>query len=252
MTAIIGYENLIESASSVTVTSEATGGEKENAYDWLEHDWWQGTTTADQYFTVDMGSAQSADYWAVHAHNVADNSGTVTFQYSSDNFAADTNTVGSAVTPTANTLIFKTFASVSARYWRFKFTHTGSASKVGVLSFGARVDLPMGMRVGFTPPQYGKRIETVPHVSESGLFVGKSVRRREYETELELTNITQAWARSTLEGILTHAETKPFFLSWDETNYPAEVAYCWLRDNATLSYAHPVYLRASLPIRATL
>ena len=67
---MIGYANLLETASSITVTSEATGFEKENAYNWNTFDYWKGTSTATQDYDIDMGSAQLATYAAIFAHDL--------------------------------------------------------------------------------------------------------------------------------------------------------------------------------------
>lgn len=435
MSSIIGYENLIETASTVTVTSEAAGYEKANAYDWLENDYWQGTAAGTRYYTVDLGSAKTVDYWACHAHDLSNNAGLVRVQYSSDNFAADVNEYGGNLlnrsegfnqsewtqtgTPviTVNTepgpdgtqapgpdkiedddaagfelisqsgaafhvsddftasvyvkkdttprttrfvllrlqfgsvatepndvkldtstgevngsltdgggsvgvqavgdwwrvhvtaanqngsntsvtvqiypaagasatwvnstgatgsatfwgaqlekrssvglyqatpptgIVLDTGPSVSARYWRFRFDDVTTASKIGVLSLGKRLDLPVGMRVGFTPPHHGAKYHSVPQMSESGLFIGRSIRRTGYETTINLTNVTPAWVRQSLQPFIEHAKTKPFFFLWDDEVHTWETAYCWLAGDPQISYSGRTWMEVSLPIRASL
>lgn len=414
MTAILAYENLLEHAdSTVTATSEATGYDVENCFDWLTHDYWQATAAGTNYVTVDLGSAKAVDYWAVFAHDLADNSGGVRVQYSSDNFASDVNEYGgnlltyseqfdnaawtkSSVTVTANAtqapdgtstadlitptgvtssyvtgvshsfetgktytkgvyakaaggnllfielidfaasasvrfdlssgaasvnsgsvddygieaigggwyrcwatkqatttisttggayyvgaygtgasgdsvylwgaqleeassagpyhphpangLIFYKGSEVSARYWRFRFADSTTASKIGVCALGKRLDLPVGMRVGFTAPHHGRRFDYLPQISESGRFIGRSLKRQGYETELSLQHVEAHWSRQYLQHFLSHADEKPFFFCWDDETYTWETAYCWLRDNPSISYSTPTRMDVRLPV----
>lgn len=248
MTAILAYQNRMESASSVTATSEATGGDVENCYDGLTHDYWQASSAGTNDVTIDLGSAQNVDYWACFAHDLADNSGSITLQYSSDNFAADVNTFGSTVTPSGDELIFRTGSTVSERYWRFRIQDSTTASKIGVLMLGTRVDLPVGMVVGFVPPKYGRKFEYLPQLSESGQFIGRSLKRRAYETEIHLQYVSAAWPRATLDAFLTHADGKPFMFCWDNENYQDEAAFCWLRDNVQPNYSKPTLMDVRLPV----
>ena len=66
------YQNLFETASSVTATSEDTGFTKENAYDWRTDDFWKPTAASPGTWTLtaDMGSATAADYGGIYAHNL--------------------------------------------------------------------------------------------------------------------------------------------------------------------------------------
>ena len=168
MTAYIGYKNLFDTASSVAVTSEASGFEKENAYDWLTYDWWKAAAAGVVYITLDMGSAVSADYWALASHDLPDNSGTIKAQYSSDNFAADINDFDTVQTPSDNAPIFRKVTSRSARYFRFEINSTGAASLIGQLCIGEVLTLPSGIPIGFTPPNFN-RDHTVLNSVSAGL-----------------------------------------------------------------------------------
>lgn len=401
MTAIIAYENLMEHADSVvSAVQQADGYPVENIYDWLMHDYWQGTLPGNRTVTVDLGSAKSVDYWAVFGHDMADRAGWVRMQYTSDpTWATDINTYGAnylsnsesfdaaawtklqidveanstyapdglltadklvttastpgvyqvmsssdddetrsfavwlkgavggenvflaiqqdgspeayygsatvtlskewkrygltadcasdghnvralmlisegdsiyawgaqmetqseigtqlqssipgvSFTSTVPMMRFYAGPEVSARYWRFQFFDEAVASKIGIASFGKRVDLPVGMRVGFTPPHQGQRFSHLPQISESGLFIGRTLRRRQYETDINLQHVAGDWVRQHLQGLLSHAEEKPFFFSWDK-DQPWETAYCWLRDNPSISYSTTTRMDVRLPV----
>ncbi len=86
----IAYRNIFETGT-VTVDSEDADYPKENAYDWLPYpgDVWKPAASGTHYITVDAGADASADYFAVHAHDID----SVKLQYSNDNFSTDVNDV---------------------------------------------------------------------------------------------------------------------------------------------------------------
>jgi len=227
----IGYENFF-TTGTVTATSEASGFEKENAYDWLLWDWWKASAAGTVYYTVDYGSARAADYWAIASHDLSDNSGTVQCQYSSDNFAADTNDIGDLITPSDNSPIFHEFSSVSARYWRLKIVSSGSASKIGVASIGAAFQLSRAYGSGQEIPYDADNFEGVNLVSEDGTFLGRSIISESINSNITLTLQTLAVARGDWRNFITHAKSKPFFYSWNPT-YSTDVVYCWMNGNPT-------------------
>lgn len=251
MNPVICYENLIESAASITVTAEAAGFEKENAYDGLTFDHWRASAAGTNDYTVDLGSAQPVDYWALYGHDLADYAGSVTFQYSSDNFAADVNTVGAAVTPSDSGAIVRAFDSISARYWRFRFVTTGTPASIAALAFGARLTLPEAPGVGFIPPTLSYDDEVTNQRAEGGAFLGRSLRRYGGQTELTFDLMPPAWVRTDWAPFLAHARIKPFFISWDAENYPAEAAFCYTDGRLEApSYSHSLYMRVSIKVKA--
>lgn len=251
MTAYIGYKNLFESAASVSVTSQATGFEKENAYDWLTFDWWKAAAAGTVYITLDMGSAVSADYWALASHDLPSNSGTIKPQYSSDNFAADINDFDIVQTPSDESPIFRKVTSRSARYWRFEISSTGAASAIGQLCIGEVLTLPYGMPKGFTPPTFNRDNKILNSVSAGGAFLGRSIERLGNEVLISQRNVSPAWMRSNYLALADHFETKPFFFSWDYENYPGEAAFCWVKDKQTPpKYSHELYMDFSISCEA--
>lgn len=83
------HTNKVESATTITVTSEATGFEKEKAYDHRTSTSWKADAAGTVYFTVDMGSPVAVDSWACYGQDLFNNSGEIKLQYSSDNFSVN-------------------------------------------------------------------------------------------------------------------------------------------------------------------
>lgn len=246
---VLAYTNLLESASSVAASSEAVGFDVENAFDWLTFDFWKPTGSTSETLTADMGSAAAADYWAVYAHDAHTQGATLQLRGSTDNFSASDVLVDS-VAPASGAPIVRTFTSVSYRYWRLVIVGGSAASSIGVFSFGPRLDMPDGMQIGFTPPTMSYNDEVLNSESQGGAFLGRSIVRQGAEGRMQFELMTPAWVRSDWLPFLEHARIKPFFLSWDPTNYPAEAAYCWTDKQITPpQYSHANYMRATLAFK---
>ena len=227
MTAYIGYNNILETGT-VTVTSEATGFAKENAYDWLPRDWWKASGAGTVYLTVDMGTATTVDYWALAFHDLADHSGTIKPQYSTGSTSpiswSDLDTVQ---TPTANQMIFRPVTSVNVRYYRFEISSTSLASYIGALSLGQYLTLPRNIMAPFTTPYHGRNKKIMNSVTEGGSIIGKSVYREGQKFILAQKNVTPAWISSNWENLINHIEIKQFFFMHDYEDSPSEVAFVW-------------------------
>ena len=244
---VIGYNNLLESGT-VSASTEATGYEKENAFDWLTYDWWKPTAVT-AYLTVDMGSATACDYFALAGHDLGTQGAGVVLQYSTDNFAADINDAFTTLTPSDDSVIFQSFTSQSKRYWRVKLT-TAVAS-LGTVAFGERLDMPEGMGVGFIPPTMSFDDDVTNNRAHGGAYLGRSVLREGASGSISFDLLTPAFVRSDWMPFIEHARSKPFFLSWDETNYSGEAAYCWTDGAITPpKYSHTNYMSASLKYKA--
>ena len=224
-TAQIGYENLLEDAT-LTASSEDTGFEVENLADWRLDDAWKPTTAGTHNADADLGSAQSVDYFACFGHNLADVSGTVKLQHATSGAGPWTDAF-TAITPTENRVIFKTFTSQSKQYWRIVTTSTGSPAFISVASIGAILDLQRGMRAGFIIPGIFQQVESMNAITHNGNFIGKSVKQRPQRVNISQTIVTPTWVRSNLETMVDHINSKPFFFAHDLTNYPDESAFCW-------------------------
>jgi len=253
MSVRIGYQNLFETAGAVvSATSEATGYPKENAFDWLPFDAWKAAAAGTVYLTVDLLAAKSVDYFGLYAHDLHNNSGTVQLQWSTDNFAASINNIGTNHTPTDDRPIFESFTSQSARYWRLKIVSTGSASAIGCASFGAMLDVGDAPQIGFIPP-LSRGHKAIASTSVDGTFIGRTVREHASDIRISFKYLTPAWIRSTWLPFHEHAKTKPFFVSWDEVNYSSEAAFCWIEKESDMKvpkYSTAVHMDISIRARA--
>jgi len=228
----IGYNNILETGT-VTVTSEATGFPKENAYDWLPWDYWKASAAGTVYLTVDMGTATDVDYWALAFHDLADHSGTIKPQYSSNGSSwSDLDTVQG---PADNKMIFRPVTSVRVRYYRFEISSTTLASAIGALSLGQHLRLERGMK-GFTTPYHGRNKKILNSIGETGNPLGSTVYSLGQKFTISQENVSTTWVDANWESLIDHIEIKRFFFMHDYENAPSEVAFCW-----TDKISHPRY-----------
>jgi hypothetical protein len=247
MTGFIGYENFFTSGT-VTATSEATGFEKENGYDWLTTDWWKPTAGGTYYLTVDMGAADSADYVGIAGHNLGTESAQVTVQYSSDNFAADINDAYTLEAVSDDTTYIKRFTSQSARYWRLKVVST-NAALIGQVSIGARLDIPNLPEPGFRPPQFSSSNRILNSETDGGQFVGRSKISEGAEFTIPMLFLTPSWVRTNWPTLEDHINLYPFFYAWDYDDYPLESSYCWTQGDSHVPYTTTTLMASNLNVR---
>ena len=232
MTSYIGYNNILETGA-VTVTSEANGFSKENSYDWLPWDYWKASAAGTVYLTVDMGSAVAVDYWALAFHDLADHSGTIRPEYSSD--GVSWNDLDTVQTPTDNQMIFRPVISQNVQYYRFRISSTTLASAIGALALGQYLTLERGMQ-GFTTPYHGRNKKILNSIGETGNPLGSTVYSLGQKFKINQMNVSTTWIDANWEDLIDHIETKRFFFMHDYENAPLEVAFCW-----TDKISHPKY-----------
>lgn len=248
MTAMIGYNNLLlNSGITITVTSEASGYEKENAYSWKTSNWWQAAAAGTVYYTIDFGSAVSIDSYGVSGHDLTDNSGTIQLQYSATGaWAGEEVDFEAAQTPSENETIFRKGTSQSKRYWRFKIVSTGSASFIGNLFLGVALSLERGMPAPFSPANFNREREIFNNMSNGGAYLGRALRYNGAKINIKQQFISRSWIDSNWKALANHVELYPFYFLWDQENYPTEAAYCMANEIGYPTYNDPQYLDFNL------
>ena len=245
----IGYKNLLTTAGvSVTASDEATGFEKEYAYDLAQYTWWKQSASGTSWLRASFASAKSADYMAVWGHNLHSVGGSVKPQYSTDG-GATWNDAAGAVAPVSGKLILIEFSSVSAANWRCLVTTSSGQSVIAGIQIGEITQMERGLRPGFAPPTVAPDLEVKAGRSEKGINIGTSVRYYGVSGDISLTNLTPEWVRSDLEPIIDHLNSGyPAVFSWDSVNYSGEAVLIWAtKQIPPVTYSSPLYMDAIIP-----
>lgn len=133
------------------------------------------------------------------------------------------STTGLAVRNTRPALV--TFPSVSSNKWRLQIDNNNVACYFADIRFGDLMTTEYGLYMGFTPPELARETEFIDNKSDRGLPLGRSVKARGASTKCNFEFMSDAYMRATWLPFVRHAELKPFYMAWNYTDYPHEVAF---------------------------
>jgi len=239
----IGYRNLFDSATTITATDEAAGFEKENAFNWNLFDWWKPASTGTKYLKAAFASAVTANYFGVFGHNLHTYSDTVKLQYSTDDISWSDATTAQA--PATGKVIFVTFSDITAKYWRIEYITTGPGT-LGACSFGEVLELPQFMDIGFAPPTLIRNNKYTDKSTVKGVPLPRSIERMPGKITIMQTLADPVWMRSDWIPFIDHAETKPFFFSWDSDSHAGETGFCRTLKDPTATYSHALFMQGTI------
>ena len=222
--AIIGYQNLIENAATITASSQTAAGPVQQAWDGITTTYWEIGEAGTHTLTCVFSSPVLADYFGVFAHNLATAGAQIKLQYSRD-VGVTWRDAFDALQLADNYCGLKPFPLMVTTHWRVHIVVTTAPLYIGVLQFGAKLLPYRGMPVGFVYPADSRETEIIPNRTESGAFAGRSVIPRGTETELQINVVPEDWLRREWRPFVRWAEKKPFFFSWNHTDYPEECVY---------------------------
>ena len=222
------YHNILGSTGS-TITASSTSSTSDFSvdylYNFLEVNSWQEstgmTTSRTIKFDAGVGNTYSADYFAIHGHNL--NGSTLALDVSSDNFAASTVSAVAAFTVGTTGTILSQFTSPGAyRYWKFTLSRsTATAAAIQIMSLGTATELAY-----VTPPfdPHAQEIKANINISHSGYVTGIHTLFTERNMDIKLSNASTAVYASVKTWFETHG-AKQFFVAWNATASTADV---WL------------------------
>ena len=239
----IGYENLFNSATTITATDEVAGFEKENAFNMNLFDWWKPASAGTKYLTAIFTGAVTVDYFGLFGHNLHVYNDSVKVQYSTN--GSTWNDATPAQTVSTGKVIFVMFASITAAWWRIEYITTGPGI-IGAASFGKALELPKGMEVGFTPPIFSRKNEYTDKSTVDGVPLPRSIKRKPGKISIKQNNVDPVWMRDSWLDLLDHMEVKTFFFSWDYDSHPNEAGFCRTITDPKASYGSPLYMNASI------
>lgn len=236
--AIICYDNVLTSPllTSVTPTSERTGFNVENAYDWYTTSFWSPIPPLSppilppdaslHSFDIEFSEPVTADYFALYRHNIFTAYGGVMLLYSDDNITYS-GCFDAVYAQKDNELIIKTFAPITSKYWRFAyFSEIAAELYIGVVMFGQKLSLYRGMIGGFVVPRHGRKNKITNQKTEGGQMVGRVKISNGAASNIVFKSVPQVWVRDYWEAFVLHAELLPFIFSWNHTFYPEDACYC--------------------------
>ncbi len=218
----IGYLNLgADSDATVTSDSTAAGYLYSNPFDWKPYTYWKPAAGGSHYIRIVTAGAKAADYFAIAQHNIGTNGGTITLQYSLDSGATWLDAVP-AFSPVGTEQLWWDFDEVSTDYWRIVVAST-VASVLGIAAFGLKYQPYRGQYSGFQPPKMARVAKQYTSTSEGGLFLGRSILRKEIQGSIAFDLMLLNDAYGDWLPFMKAAEQHAFFLAWMLEDWPDDV-----------------------------
>lgn len=241
---IFAYDNFMTDYGSVSATSQAVDFEAYNIASWLPNEWWKPTSTGTNDLTFTFAASKTADYVAIFSHNLAEESSDVEIAYYN---GSSWVTVASGMSELNSQVIFRTFTAVSSDQWRIRVNNCTLDTVIGIVALGQYTESPIGLEKGFMPPHMAYEDEILNGLSKTGLLIGSSVLSKGNSLNVKLKFINVDWVRSTWDPFIKHAMIKPFFFSWNHSNYPDEAVFCKL-DSKIMppKYSDSVYMEVGI------
>lgn len=213
----VGYKTIID---EITVTSTATGYDKELMKTNTTYERWKPLTTpADVIMPV---APTEIEYVAIGAHRLTGWS--VKLELNGEEVAE--------VLPTSNNAIMFLFERTLVTEVRIKIAGSGTQDpEIGVIKAGDVLAFPRGIYGGHSPITMARETDKTLLTSEQGEYIGTSVVRRSLTSMYHVEHLEALWVREKLDDFIKYARTQPFFLAWKPKTYSREVVYGWSVDD---------------------
>lgn len=177
-TPLIIWRNIFRTTGAVITSSGTdTGFDVADVADHRADAGWQGNVlTSPQWVNLDALAAVTADCILVINHNMVSNAGQL--KVYADTVNPPTNVAQAAYSPTSDVADFKSFSSLTKRYWRVEFIDPAAPFTTkpfaGEILLGTKMDVGEYIAPDFDP--FLHDIEAISNRSEGGHYLGAILR----------------------------------------------------------------------------
>lgn len=223
---VFGYSNFTTPAN-MAATTAATGYPASNVANVSTASFWRASTTALQYLTATLVTAQVVDYVGIARHNFQTAGIAVSVETQEGSGGPWVEVIPPFI-PNDNAALILRFAAQSAYAVRVKLAAGSAAAQVAVMYVGKLLSSTQRVYVGHSPITINRRVDVVSGFSESGNYLGRIVTGSNLTTAISLTHFKPDWYRSYFDPFVSAAQTVPFFFAWRPLQYPNETSFAWL------------------------
>jgi len=224
------YDNLLLS-SSVTISTGATGT---NVLIPNTAQRWTFSATGNIKFVLPDNF--DIDTVCIGAHNLSSGGYTVQVFYRTTDGGSLTSLTASKSPVNDNAIMFHVPATVSAKVIEIYTTAGSGAGYIGSIYAGVALQMQRPFYGGHSPITLSASTTYFSSRSESGAFIGREIRKREYQTSAAWKNITDSWYRAYFQPFVLSAKTLPFYFAWNLLEHSSDVAYCITNADISPSY----------------
>lgn len=114
-------------------------------------------------------------------------------------------------------------------------TWSGEPPTIGKLILGDALAMERPFYGGHAPAMLNRSTQTVPNISESGEWLGRSLIRQGRSARMQWDNLTASWYRRYFEPLIEHATKLPFIVAWNPLQFPSDCLYASTEGDAAPS-----------------
>lgn len=237
--AMVLYRNVL-AEGVLTSGAVADGGYVENLLGPQTFDFWEPSfITGSGGATCVLAEPMTADCAAIIGHNLASVGAQVSIQHRPVG-GAWTDPATARITPETNEDILFLFPERIAEAYRVWITIPAGETApvrpvISIAMIGQRLLIPGGVRAGYTPVNLAPNIETTPHMSRGGQFLGVTHNIMGASTHIPLAMQERGWIENEARPFIEHYNKGlPFVWASCPQLMPDDFAYGW-RDGDVLS-----------------
>jgi len=187
----------------------------------LTYERWKPTAVTATW-EYDHGSSVTCDYCCVGAHNMGTNGNSFQVQYWTGSAWSDLTAVTAL---TSDMPIMAIFEPQAAQRWRVSISG-GTVPELGVIKFGAALQMPRPMYGSHTPLDFSRTTTMRSNRSVLGEFLGRTKLRSTLSTSFDWQHITRAWIDTNWKSLQLAIEEDPYFIAWRPGQF-SEVGLCY-------------------------
>jgi hypothetical protein len=195
---VIGWKNIALNRS-VSATSAALGFPAIAARTYASYEGWKPVGSAG---TFTMTANATIDYIGLFFQG----SGTVQLSY-----VTGGNTIIVGIFPASGAV----FALINdASVTSVIITVSGFSGYLANVMLGRYTEIQRRIYVGHRPISYGRNVDRVQGLSESGQFLGHIVRRKTKTTRVDISNLTPEYYQNVLDEFIEASTSQPHYWSY--------------------------------------
>ena len=108
---------------------------------------------------------------------------------------------------------------------RLIIEYSNDAPHIGNIRTGQVLAMDRPFYQGHEPAKLSRDVVVVPSQSESGEWLGRSVRRRGKSTTMQWQNLPAQWYRDNFDAFAQHAVNGTFVVAWNPLQFPSDCFY---------------------------
>jgi hypothetical protein len=224
------WQSLLRTATTLTASAQSAGFEVVNLLDGLAYTAWKQTGNTTATITLTLPASALANALGVHLHDLHQSGGKIRVE--AKDLSGTWVIVCPDYHPPTGAPFLLTFADTLSDAWRLVITCPSGSATLGTAYLGQALRLERGCWDGSTPPWMAPEIQAITTRSENGTPLGRSVKRLGVKFAMDFDHLTAPFVRSQWMPFIASVESMPFFVQWNPTEYPDEIAFAWVEDPA--------------------